>query len=41
VQEGCQSFADVHNSTTAEQRVKMAQTLKGYEDDVRVLALNQ
>jgi hypothetical protein len=40
IQEGCQSFAEVHNSTTAEQRVKMAQTLKGYEDDVRVLALN-
>ncbi len=38
VQEGCQSFADVHNSTTAAQRVKMAETLKGYEGDVRVLA---
>jgi hypothetical protein len=40
VNEGCQSFADVHNSTTPEQRLKMAQTLKGYEEDVRVLALN-
>jgi Family of unknown function (DUF6279) len=41
VQEGCQSFADVHNSTTKEQRVKMVETLKGYEGDVRVLAVNK
>ena len=41
VQEGCQSFADVHNATTPEQRVKMVEMLKGYEGDVRVLALNK
>jgi Family of unknown function (DUF6279) len=41
VQEGCQSFAEVHNSTTQEQRVKMVEVLKGYELDVRVLAANK
>jgi Family of unknown function (DUF6279) len=41
VQEGCQSFADVHASTTKEQRIKMVETLKGYEGDVRVLAVNK
>ncbi len=36
-QEGCASFAELHNSTTAEQRKKAVQVLAGYEQDFRVL----
>jgi Family of unknown function (DUF6279) len=36
--ESCDAFAAVHASTTAAQRAKAAQTLKGYEQDVRTLA---
>jgi hypothetical protein len=36
--ENCQAFAEFHNSTTAAQRQKAAATLKGYEDDFRLLS---
>ncbi|MFM7332037.1 MAG: DUF6279 family lipoprotein [Brachymonas sp.] len=36
-QQNCQSFASVHNSTTAAQRAKAVQVLKGYEQDLRSL----
>jgi hypothetical protein len=37
-QQGCQSFASIHASTTAAQRAHAAKTLKGYETDLRALA---
>jgi Family of unknown function (DUF6279) len=37
-QEGCASFAELHNSTTPEQRKKAVEVLAGYEQDFRVLA---
>ncbi len=37
-QQSCQGFASIHNSTTATQRAKAVQVLKGYEQDVRTLA---
>jgi hypothetical protein len=37
-QEGCASFAEMHNTTTAEQRKKAVDLLAGYERDFRVLA---
>ena len=36
-QENCQSFAELHNSTTPAQRSKAVETLKGYEQDFRIL----
>ena len=36
--EACTSFADLHNSTTAEQRKKAVEVLAGYEQDFRSLA---
>lgn len=36
--DGCESFAVVHNSTSAEQRAKAAATLASYELDLRALA---
>jgi hypothetical protein len=37
----CQSFADLHNSTTPAQRLKAVAVLKGYEDDARTLMGNR
>lgn len=37
----CQAFADLHNSTTAAQRLKAVAVLKGYEDDARTLMGNR
>ncbi len=37
VQDNCQSFAALHNSTTAAQRQKAVETLGRYEQDFRVL----
>ncbi len=37
-QQSCQGFANIHNSTTAAQRSKAVQVLKGYEQDLRTLA---
>lgn len=36
-QENCQSFAELHNSTTPAQRSKAVDTLKNYEQDLRLL----
>jgi len=36
-QENCQTFAELHNSTTAGQRSKALETLKRYEQDFRIL----
>ena len=36
-QEGCASFAELHNSTTPEQRKKAVEVLAGYEQDFRAL----
>ena len=38
VNEGCEGFSRVHNAMTAAQRLKAAQSLKGYEQDFLVLA---
>lgn len=38
VREGCNTYAGLHNSTTPAQREKAAQTLRGYAEDLRVLA---
>ena len=37
-QEGCASFAELHNTTTPEQRKKAVQVLAGYEQDFTALA---
>ena len=37
-QEGCASFAELHNTTTTEQRKKAVEVLAGYEQDFRILA---
>ncbi|MCY7370966.1 MAG: DUF6279 family lipoprotein [Polaromonas sp.] len=37
-QESCQAFADLHNSTSPEQRQQAVKTLKQYEEDFRALA---
>lgn len=37
-QEGCASFAELHNTTTAEQRKKAVDVLAGYEQDFKILA---
>ncbi|MDB5886184.1 MAG: hypothetical protein JWR74_2355 [Polaromonas sp.] len=36
-QENCQTFAELHNSTTPAQRTKALETLKRYEQDFRIL----
>ena len=36
-QENCQTFAELHNSTSAAQRSKAVQTLKGYVQDLQTL----
>jgi hypothetical protein len=36
--EGCTAMATLHNSITPEQRTRLAQVLRGYEDDARALA---
>lgn len=36
-QEGCASFAELHNATSAEQRKKAVEVLAGYEQDFKVL----
>ena len=36
-QENCQTFAELHNSTTAAQRTKAVETLKGYVQDLQNL----
>ena len=36
-QENCQSFAELHNSTTPAQRGKAVETLRRYEQDFRIL----
>ncbi|MEO8015491.1 MAG: DUF6279 family lipoprotein [Polaromonas sp.] len=36
-QENCQGFAELHNSTTPAQRSKAVETLRGYEQDFRIL----
>jgi hypothetical protein len=36
-QENCEGFAKLHNSTTPAQRQRFAETLKGYETDLRIL----
>ncbi len=36
--EGCSAMAALHNSGTPEQRTRLVQALKGYEDDARALA---
>jgi NAD(P)H-hydrate repair Nnr-like enzyme with NAD(P)H-hydrate dehydratase domain len=33
----CEASAQLHNTTTAEQRARAVKVLKGYEDDVRKL----
>jgi hypothetical protein len=38
IREGCATFARLHNATTPAQRAAAMQTLKGYEDDFRLLA---
>ena len=40
-QENCQGFAELHNSTTPAQRSKAVETLKGYEQDFRILNENK
>jgi hypothetical protein len=40
-QENCKSFAALHNSTTATQRLKAMETLKGYTTDARTLIAQQ
>ena len=40
-QENCQSFAELHNSTTPAQRGKAVQTLRGYEEDFRILSARE
>ena len=37
-QEACASFAQLHNTTTPEQRKKAVEVLAGYEQDFRILA---
>ncbi len=37
-QDGCKNFAELHNSTSPEQRRKAVQTLNNYEQDLKVLS---
>ena len=36
--ESCKNFADLHNTTTLNQRRKAAETLTGYEQDMKILS---
>jgi len=36
-QENCEGFAKLHNSTTSGQRQQMVETLRGYENDFKIL----
>lgn len=38
VEEGCETFSRMHNATTAGQRLRAVQSLKGYEQDFWLLA---
>ena len=38
IRHGCQQFADLHNSTTPEQRAQAVQVLQGHERDLQVLS---
>jgi hypothetical protein len=38
VRQGCAQFAQLHNTTSPEQRANAVRVLKGYEDDLRVLS---
>lgn len=38
IRHACQQFADLHNSTTPEQRAQAVQVLQGYERDLQVLS---
>ena len=38
IRQGCAQFAQLHNSTTPEQRANAVRVLKGFEDDLRVLS---
>ena len=38
VRQGCAQFAQLHNTTTPEQRANAVRVLKAYEDDLRVLS---
>ena len=38
LRENCALFSHIHNSTSATQRAKAVQTLRGYEDDFRALS---
>ena len=37
IQENCEGFAKLHNSTTTEQRQRFVESLRGYENDFRIL----
>jgi hypothetical protein len=37
IQESCRTFANLHNSTTPTQRLRLMETLKDYETDARSL----
>jgi hypothetical protein len=39
--ESCAAMANLHNSSTPEQRIRLAQAFKGYEDDARALAVQR
>ena len=41
VQENCQTYARLHNSTTSEQRARAAARLAAYERDARELAVQR
>lgn len=38
IEDGCENFAELHNTTTADQRKKAVNVLAGYEQDFKVLA---
>ncbi len=38
IRQGCAQFAQLHNTTSPEQRANAVRVLKGYEDDLRVLS---
>lgn len=41
LRENCALFSRIHNSTTASQRARAVQTLRGYEEDFRTLSANR
>ena len=38
IRQGCAQFAQLHNTTSPEQRADAERVLKGYEEDLRVLS---